>query len=587
MRNRYDAFWFPASVRNTILTPETEFVELSFRNGAIVPDARGDDVVTVRWPRLDMADWQRVVEILRGNRQQARGGQWGERLPQAIRQMRTLWTDRDNPLRQSVLEGLATCTGHSVGTLDFALSLLDLLSVDELQRAASCQLPQAIRHEFVSPDGLSGRLRFFEDGVWRRLGGRLLYQLGGGRTRRWRLRPNSVELILGFAAGNVPGTGLLLVLLGLAAATGEGMAPPVIVVKNSRREPLFTPLVLSALELVDPGLVDTLAVTLWDYTDPVLQAYLVGQADLVVAAAGDETIAEIGRTVDQVSSQSGPIRFHRHGHKVSFSTLGRECLEVGREEPESGARLLDVVALLASLDVALWNQQGCLSSRVHFVETGQGEGYHALDAYAWAVAASLRQLDERMPKGITKKRQIHNLFDKYQAMAGGSGSEGSERAVQVVSEYDDDFLVVLDRRDLSADQFRETVNDCQGRSVVIIPVDDVLDVPRRYLSQLRPESLQSMSVALGDPDEAGIAPRLLRLAEELGEIGMTGIRTVGRGAFPQLAYSWDGFIPLDLTVARPRGHFTALEFDQPWEQIFETYRLVTRPFGLPAFQESE
>jgi hypothetical protein len=581
LRNRYDAFWFPASIRNTIITPETEYVHLNFRDGMIVPEAKGDDVVTVRWPRLDIAAWQAVIEGLRDNRQRASVNRWGERLPKAIGQMRGLWADRDNPLRQSVVEGLASCTGHSVAMLDFALGLLDLVSIDELQRAASIQLPQAVRGEFVSPDGLTGRLRFFEEGKLGGLAGRVLRQVGGYGQRPWRLRPSLTELVLGFAAGNVPGTGLLLVLLGLAAAVGAGMPPPVIVVKNSRREPLFTPLVLSALELVDPLLVDTVAVTLWDYADPVLQAYLVGQADLVVAAAGDETIAEIGRAVEQVASQSGPIRYHRHGHKVSFSTIGRECLAMGGQEPASGDALLDAVALLAALDAALWNQQGCLSSRVHFVEVGRGEGYHSPQEYAQAVARSLRRLDGWLPKGVSRKRQIHNLFDKYQAIAAAGGT------VQVLTEYDDDFLVALEERALTTDQFREVVNDCQGRAVVVIPVDDVLEVPRCYLGHLRPEHLQSMSVALGDADGPELDARLLAFAEALGEVGVTGIRTVGRGAFPQLAYSWDGLIPLDLTVERPRGYFAALEFDQPWAQVFETYQLVKRLFGLSESQESE
>jgi hypothetical protein len=67
---------------------------------------------------------------------------------------------------------------------------------------------------------------------------------------------------------------------------------------------------------------------------------------------------------------------------------------------------------------------------------------------------------------------------------------------------------------------------------------------------------------------------MLRYAEALGTVGVTSIRTVGRGAFPQLAYSWDGLLPLDLIAKRQRGRFTALEFDEPWLQIYETYGLI-------------
>jgi hypothetical protein len=459
--------------------------------------------------------------------------------------------------------------------LDIAMSLLDLVSVSDLQRAASCQFPQGIKGEFLAVDGLAGRLRFFPARRWASLIQRLLLQLASYRRRPWRLQRQPADLILGYAAGNVPGTGLLLILLGLAAAATEEIPPPVILVKNSRREPLFTPLVLTALELVDPTLVSTTLVTLWDYTDTSVQDYLVGKADLVVAAASDETIEDIASTVRRVSTRSRPIRFHPHGHKVSFSTVGREGLEKGRTEPESGDSLLNVVALLASLDVALWNQQGCLSSRVHFVERGTGQDHHSRAEYGAAVVQSLRTLHQLIPKGISRKRQVHNLFDKYQAMTVNDPDSGErQQAVQVLSEYDDDFVVVLIQRMLTMQQFRELVNDCQGRTVAIIPVNDVMEVPERYLRHLRREHLQSMSVAVGESDQSGISPRLLHYAEALGKAGVTGIRTVGRGAFPQLAYSWDGWIPLDLTVRRPRGYFAALEFDEPWTQIYETYRLI-------------
>ncbi|NIV38378.1 MAG: hypothetical protein GWN58_55860, partial [Anaerolineae bacterium] len=141
-----------------------------------------------------------------------------------------------------------------------------------------------------------------------------------------------------------------------------------ILIRNSRREPIFTALVLSIMESIEPSLLDTTMVTIWDHEDLAVQEYLIAQSDLVVAAASDETIEELGGIVSRVSTPARPIRFQGHGHKVSFSTIGLEALEKGRNVPERDLALVDAVAFLASLDVALWNQQGCLSSRVHFVE---------------------------------------------------------------------------------------------------------------------------------------------------------------------------------------------------------------------------
>jgi hypothetical protein len=566
VQRQFDGFWFPPSVRDAILAPDKAYEYLHFKGGMPVPES-DDDTVTMRWPRLSSDDWSQAFSILRQNQQQAQEENWHERLPQAMHRMQAAWTDRLNVLRHGVLEALETCTGHSVGMLNVALSLLELISIDDLQQAASSRFTQAVKHHFVNYNGLPGCVRFFGEEWWSSLIPQGLTRLRGYRERSWPLRQRPTKVIVGYAAGNVPGTGLLLILLALATAVGTGNPPPVILIKNSRNEPLFTPLVLAALALIDPALVNTTLVTIWDYTDTALQEYLLSQADLVVAAASDETIQDLGRVLQRVTTASHPIRFHGHGHKVSFSTVGRECLQIGRTAAGETIPLVDVVALLASLDVALWNQQGCLSSRVHFVEQANDSQYHSPEVYGRAVVQSLRALNEFMPKGIARKRQIHNLFDKYQAAAAGG-------LVQVLSDYDDDFLVVLEQRRLAPDQFKELVNDCQGRTVAIVPVGDVMEVTQRYLRQVHREHLQSMSVALGDPDTPGIDPRLLRYAEALGAVGITSIRTVGRGAFPQLAYSWDGLLPLDLTAERPKGHFTALEFDQPWEQIHQTHRLI-------------
>jgi hypothetical protein len=94
--------------------------------------------------------------------------------------------------------------------------------------------------------------------------------------------------------------------------------------------------------------------------------------------------------------------------------------------------------------------------------------------------------------------------------------------------------------------------------------------------------LQSLSVAVGRPGE-GLSHRFLEFATACGERGVTAIRVVGRGAFPQLAYSWDGLLPLDLVRRRPAGHFTTIEFDRPFDAVLETYRsFVTQMAGSAA-----
>ena len=98
-------------------------------------------------------------------------------------------------------------------------------------------------------------------------------------------------------------------------------------------------------------------------------------------------------------------------------------------------------------------------------------------------------------------------------------------------------------------------------------------LPTLLIRLLPKENLQSLSVATGQAGE-GLTGRFLHFAEACGARGVTALRTVGRGAFPQLSYSWDGLIPLDLARQRPAGHFTTIEFDTPYEEMIETFQTL-------------
>jgi hypothetical protein len=81
--------------------------------------------------------------------------------------------------------------------------------------------------------------------------------------------------------------------------------------------------------------------------------------------------------------------------------------------------------------------------------------------------------------------------------------------------------------------------------------------------------LQSLSVAAGRPG-GGLDDRFLQLAEACAACGISAIRSAGRGALPQLAYSWDGLVPLDLVRRRPPGRFATIEVDAPYDAMAAT-----------------
>ena len=517
----FDGFWLPRDLREKVLGDATwETVHL--RGGALLqsqPDrtaawsAADNDAVPIRWPRLTPERWTVLLAGLQASRTVAGAdttARWQVALENALAPLAEQMPD--------MLPLLCASTGYTPEMLTAALAGGDLVDPSSLVAALDFRPTWSAAAHWETLPRLGGRIRFFPQGVAARARAAVT-----GNAPLFRPAP-TVDLTLGYAAGNVPGTALIIALLGSLAdhAAPGGTPAPAVVVRNSRHEPLFTPWVLSAVEAADPDLVAGLAVMIWDYDDPALQALLFRSAGLMLAAADDGTIAAL----DSWRARYAPdLRFHRHGHKVSFATLGANWAA----QPDAPRR--------AALDSSFWDQNGCLSARVHFVEDGAPE-------YARALAGEMRVLSHVLPRGTTPRRFTHRAFDSYASLTGSA-------RVRMLSHYDDDFAVILDDRPWDAGSLRRTTNSCQGRVVVVRPVDDVMEVPR-LLRALPSANLQSMSVLL---DEERLEP----FSEAVGARGVTAIRTLGRGAFPQLAYSWDGLLPLDVCHLRPPGYFTTIE----------------------------
>jgi hypothetical protein len=564
LSHELEGFWLPRDIRSQLLTPDTEYTTLSFADGRpSQPETPG--AVTARWPLLDPGGWERLLQLLERNRARVpRGSAYWERLATAIQAAANRLSNPADPLSDRALNALPGYTGYSQAMIGFTLTALDMISLDDLPAAFNLSLTRRAARAWGPLDALPGQVRFYPVRPWAALASRL----PGAASQPLFGPADPPDFVTGYGAGNVPGTALLIAFLAQAATLAGGVSP-VTVIKNSRREPIFSPLILSALEAVDPDLFAAVAVLVWDYEDAAVQDLLLPNTDLAIAAASDESIAHIRGGLTRAGGGQLQARFHAHGHKVSFSAIGREMLAPDLVDPDSGAALLDIIPLLAALDSIFWDQHGCLSSRVHFVETGSGA--HSPAEYAQRLSAHLGVLQEHLPRGAWPIQQLHDRFDRYKSLE-PSGQ------VQVFSNYDDPFAVILDRRQLDPRAFYSQVNDCQGRVIVVRPVSDLLEIPDRYLRFIPPANLQSLSVALGAPG-AALTGRYLRFAEACGARGVTAIRTVGRAAFPQLAYSWDGLLPLDLVRDRPPGYFTTIEFDRPYDQIIDTYRLLLSRAG--------
>ncbi len=526
----HEGFFLPQKLRKRLLAA-ADF-EVAHVGGGTLWGNGGEGAdeapgVTVRWPRLSPGLWNDLIAGLERGRAMKAGealSRWQAALEAVIP---ALMADS-----AATLPTLCSCTGYSTGMLTAALAGGDMVEPEGLSAALAWKPPLAVTRSWVPIGGLPGRMRFYPRGAAQAARAVLPARLRPAAPLHRPAPPT--DLALGFAAGNVPGTALIIALLAtLANCAHPSLAAPAVLIRNSRHEPLFAPWVLRAVEHVDPELVSGVALLVWDYDDFALQERLVRSAGLLLAAAGDDTIAAL----DLVRARCNPsLRFHAHGHKVSFAAVAYP----GTQGPGTGcADSCPDLPGLAALDSALWDQNGCLSARVHFVE-GDADGY------ARRLADRLRTLAATLPRGSTPLRFTHRAFDTFAAL------EHSGK-VALHSTYDDPFGVFVYRRSLDPTIARGVVNACQGRVVVVRPVDELeRDVPAT-LSLLPSSNLQSLSVAL---DQA----RLATLADRVGACGITAIRALGRAAFPRLAYSWDGYLPLDLAHLRPPGHFTTVEF---------------------------
>jgi hypothetical protein len=178
------------------------------------------------------------------------------------------------------------------------------------------------------------------------------------------------ELIAHVLPGNLPGLAAIPAALSLAIGSAA-------LLKAGRGDRVFPPLFAASVAERDAGLGACLAPCYWPGGDRACEAVALAAADLVVASGEDATIAELAARM--------PGRVIGHGHRVSFAVIAREVAV-----DEGAAR--HAAELLAE-DVAIWDQRGCLSPQVCFVE---GD-FDAACRFGALVAAALRALARRLP----------------------------------------------------------------------------------------------------------------------------------------------------------------------------------------------
>lgn len=302
-------------------------------------------------------------------------------------------------------------------------------------------------------------------------------------------------------SGNIPGiavTSLVRSLLVKAASLG----------KTAVGDPVLPALFARAIAEADPELGECIAVTYWRGGDEALERVALDASDAVIVYGGNDTIAAVrGRTPARA-------RFLGYGHKLSFGVVAREALTTDSAGALAGA---------AALAVATFDQQGCVSPHLFYVETG---GDTSPQGWASMVAESLRRLEKELPRGAITPEESAAI---RQARGAAEFAHIAGAGVELHASSGGTGWTVIYDPDPAFDA------SCLNRLVRVKPVPDVGEVAGRIAGI--GEYLQTVGLA-------GPAERFEALTRGLAVAGASRIAPIAAMSWPPPAWHHDGRPPI-------------------------------------------
>jgi hypothetical protein len=299
------------------------------------------------------------------------------------------------------------------------------------------------------------------------------------------------------AAGNIPNPTLMSIVLGLLARSAQ-------FVKCASGSALLPRLFAHSLYEADSKLGACIEIAEWRGGNADLENVLFAEADCVTATGSDKTLAAIR------SRLMAHARFLGYGHRVSFGFVAKEAL-AHAGAPRIAARVTD--------DVVAWNQLGCLSPHVIYVQPG---GEVSPEKFAELLADELARREQAEPRGelaAPHAAAIASRRDIYEVRAAHSPEtlmwhSGNSTAWTVVFEADARFQT-----------------SCLNRFIYVKPVKDLT------------EMLQHAEVVRGKVSTVGIAApehQAEELAVQLARWGVTRVCPIGQMQNPPLTWRHDG-----------------------------------------------
>jgi hypothetical protein len=306
------------------------------------------------------------------------------------------------------------------------------------------------------------------------------------------------EFLVHITAGNLPNPALMSIVLGLLTRSAQ-------FVKCASGSAFLPRLFAHSIYDADAKLGACLEIAEWRGGNADLETALFAESDCVTATGSDETLAAIRARLPV------NIRFLGYGHRVSFGFVAHEVL--------SGFYTRQIVSRAAD-DVVAWNQLGCLSPHVIYVQTG---GEVSPEKFAELLADELERREQTEPRGelpaehaaaIASRRGIYEVRAAHSPETTQHWCSRNSTAWTVVYEADARFQL-----------------SCLNRFIYVKGVRDLT------------EALQSAEMVRGQVSTVGLGVpehKLEELATQLARWGATRVCPLGRMQNPLLTWRHDG-----------------------------------------------
>lgn len=386
--------------------------------------------------------------------------------------------DRNDPVRQKAERILPVVTGYDAEMIRLGLT-------GYLKTFRKPELQKFIAEDFTNPLILDDFQPMPKGGSARAFGPDIL-------THIW--------------AGNVPGLPVWSLISGLLVKAGN-------IGKVPSAEPLFAGWFAQVLADIAPEIADCFAVVWWKGGDSDREEALIRESDVVLAYGGNESLSAIRDRVPVTT------RYLAYGHKVSFGMISNATLDIQKAT---------IAAHQAAYDVIRYDQQGCYSPHLFFVERG---GRVSPQDFAHYIAHELEAFEKKYPRRALSIAEAGDIAawrhaEEIKSFTGdGHSLIGSSDSAWSVAYTEDN-------EDLSPSGLNRTIK--------VVAVDALSDVVRRIAPYK--SFLQTVGIA-APPGE------LYTLATALGLAGITRVSALGHMTAPEAGWHHDGrFNLLDLVT---------------------------------------